>query len=221
MVDILKEYMKKDESNSYFIMSVKNIIVAICLGGMFYMQGTNGNILQMNNDFLTASSILIIMFSCNFINNELYIHVNKVKFKDKPFYKKIIASNISFILNLILYMSVLIIINIYIYNFSQGLKLLVQIIPLIILSTAVGNLLFITNNKNIILNITTKTGVDKNIAIIQLIKQGGISVLLGIPLSYLYLNYNSPILIPLIATFYMISLIINEKLGFDSNNIKA
>ena len=210
MIIILKEYMKINALTSYAIISIKSIIIALCLGVMSYIQGSDGNIHEANNSLLIAFSIFSIMLSCNSINDESFIEVNTVKFKDEQFYKKIIASNISGILTFILYILVLIIVNIYIIDYRQGLNLLLEIIPLIILSTAVGNLLFITSKKKII----------RNYAILQTLKHLAIAALLGMPLYYLCHNYNSPILLVLILAVYMLSLIINEKTGFDLNNIK-
>ncbi|NLL31285.1 MAG: hypothetical protein GX258_09675 [Clostridiales bacterium] len=217
MLSIIKEYMGIYKSSSYSLTSLKNIIIAAGLGVIFYIRGTEGNINQMNTVIITTFSILVIMFSCTSINNELFVYVNKDKFKDVLFYKKIIASNISCLLQLILYIFVFIIINIYFLKYNQLLDLVLQIVNLIILSTSVGNLLLITNKNQILINITTSTDINKRVAIIQIIKQGGVSIALGIILHFLYynLNYNSLILLILSLVTYILSLIINERLGFD------
>ncbi len=205
MLGIIKEYMKIYKSNSYSIISVKNIIVTALIGLILYTQGANGNIHKLNTVMVITFSILIIMFSSHSINGELFINVNRVKFKEEQFYKKIIASNISFILQIILYILAFITINIYFLGYSKVLDLLVQIIPIMILSTAIGNLLLIINKK---------VAIYESRSIIQNVIKGGISVVLGILLCYLYYNYNFSFFIPVTLAAYILSVVINERFGF-------
>lgn len=216
MIYILKKYISIYNSSNYSIASIKNLLLVLLSGFLFYIQGTKGNIDQLNYVVITSFSILMVMFSCSSINNELFIKVNKKYFSKEKIYKKIIASNINCILQLILFILALIVVNMLFHDYIRALTLLLQIIPTIILSMAVGNFLFITNKKEIILNITTQNGKEKVLAIKQSIKQFVISAIAGIVFYYLYVKYNSPISILLILIFYILSLLINER--FDTSS---
>lgn len=69
MFTILKRYIEIYNSNDYSLMSIKSIVIVILSGILFYINGDNGNINQLNNVVLTLFSSLIIMYSCDCINN--------------------------------------------------------------------------------------------------------------------------------------------------------
>lgn len=212
MLEILKKYMKIYKLNSYPTLSIKNLLIATLVGVLCYIQGINSNLNKANILIVTAFSFITILFSCDCITNEIFIKINKKNFKEENFYKKIIASNIACLINIILYILVLIIINMYFFHYTKVVKLIIEIITLIILSTSIGNFVLINNKNTVFFNITTKTGKDKRIAIIQSIKQSIIALVLGMTLCYIYYNYHIPFL-PLIAlSIYILSLIINDKL---------
>ncbi|OOO61221.1 hypothetical protein BS637_13440 [Clostridium tepidum] len=212
MLKILKRYIQIYKLNSYSLLSFKGIMIAILSGVLFYIQGINGTLNKANIFIISAFSIIIIMFSCDCITNELFVNDNKKLFKKENFYKKIIASNLTCLINIIIYILVLIIINIYFFNYNAVLKLSMQIITILILSTTIANFLLINNKNTLSVNITTKTGKDKYMAIIQFLKQSIISIVLGISLCYIYYNYTIPFLLLIALGLYILSLIINEKL---------
>lgn len=217
MFTILKRYIKIYNSNDYSLISIKSILIAILSGLLFYINGDNGNINQLNNIVLTLFSALIIMYSCDCINNEFFINVNEELFEKESFSKKIIASNISCIIHFILYIVILILINLYFSYYSETLKLLIMIINLIMLSMSIGNLLLITNKDTIIFNIKNNKGASKQKAIIQFIKQILISLFLGIILYWILYKFNSIVLFPLILVIYILSLIVNQKINCYTN----
>ncbi|ATD54103.1 hypothetical protein [Clostridium chauvoei] len=206
---MIKEYLKIYKSNSYGILTIKNLSCTMLMGLLFYIQLSNNN--RINDIVLIAFSTIIIMFACDSINNELFINVNNIKFKKEPFYKKIISSNIVCILNITSYILILFFINIYLFDYAHNLKLLIKLLILIIFSSALGNLQLATNYNKITLNISNKTK-DKLIqTIIPILKTTFISIVLAIVLYYLLYNYTFSILFPISVLIYILSLLINKN----------
>ncbi len=199
MLYILKKYLKVKAEKDYAIFSIRNLIVCIWMGLLFYMQGSKGQLPLLNVSISVVFSIILMIFSCDCITNKLYTSVNQEITKEDNFYKKIIASNIAvFLKNIFYFIILLCIVDVYFLGFIQGLKLIGQVMILIILSLGLGNFIFIFRSK-----FSSKTKKDVTSVII--------SMILGLGLNYLYYKVGVIVLLLGSLVIYFLSLVFNEK----------
>ncbi len=211
MLRILKKYIQIYKENGYSVLSIKNISIVILVSFLFYLNGKSNNINTLNIIVLTIFSILAIMFSGDCIQNELFEKFNNEIFEKELIVKKLLASNISFFINIILYVASLTTLNFYFCGFNQTLSQLIKLLFLILLSLAIGNLLLIKNKKIITFNIVNNTGLIKYKSIKQLSKQAIISIVLGLILIYFFYNLNIIYLIVSSIFAYICSILLNKK----------
>ncbi|MGY3724498.1 hypothetical protein SAMN05421767_10716 [Granulicatella balaenopterae] len=210
-MNIFKKYLQIYKENSYSILSIKNIAIVIVVSLLFYLNGKSNDTNILNIIVVTLFSILAIMFSGDCIQNELFEKVNNDLFKQEPLAKKLLASNMTFLTNIILYIISLTTVNVYFSGFPLALAQLIKLLFVILLSIAIGNLLLITNKKIIMFNIANNTGLLKYKAINQLAKQAIISIVLGLILIYCVYDVNIIYLIGISTFAYIGSLLLNKQ----------
>lgn len=206
MVNIIKKYQQIDGSTSeYSFISTRSFIVAVLFGVMAYI--TNDGIGKMNIISIATFSVYTILMATDCITNRSYFEVNNTEFKEEPFYKKLIASNITACLTFSLHILALIIVNIILLGVDQGVKVVLHIIPLLIFGIAIGNIIFYIRSKYFNFNSEEKWESENSF---KTFKIAVLAIALEVIISYICYKMGGAIFL-LVSIFpYAISLKINS-----------